>query len=75
MRQKASPLGNFLDSPALPLVYFHQAMSNFSAIAIFATGIAGAISIPAIRISGHKPGALRTGLRPWGGNVRAGIGA
>jgi hypothetical protein len=36
-------------------------MRNFCANAMIATGIAGAISIPAIRISGH--------------NVRAGIGA
>jgi hypothetical protein len=36
-------------------------MRSLSAIATIKTGIAGAISIPAIRISGH--------------NVRAGIGA
>jgi hypothetical protein len=36
-------------------------MRMFSAITILSTGIAGAISIPVIRISGH--------------NVRAGIGA
>jgi hypothetical protein len=36
-------------------------MRSFSAIAIVSTGIAGAISVPVVRISGH--------------NVRAGIGA
>jgi hypothetical protein len=36
-------------------------MRTFSAITIIPTSIAGAVSIPAIRISGH--------------NVRAGIGA